>query len=50
MTEKQYALIQRCIGKLEGVGAALPTEAAVYYFDTLEVLDNVIEEIHGEQK
>ena len=48
MTYKQYSDIQRCIGKLEGMGAALPDNLAIYYFDVLEVLDGVIEEIMEE--
>lgn len=42
MTIKQYSDIQRCLGKLEGIGASLPNDVAPFFFDTLEVLDALI--------
>lgn len=45
MTIKQYSDIQRCLGKLEGIGASLPNDVATFFFDTMEVLDAVIQEL-----
>ena len=45
MTVEQYSTIQRCLGALEGVGAALEGNVANFYYDTLEVLSNGIEEM-----
>ena len=42
MTIKQYSDIQRCLGKLEGIGDSLPNETAAFFFDTMEVLDAII--------
>jgi len=51
MTIKQYSDIQRGLGKLEGIGASLPNETAAFFFDTMEVLDAIIEQLApGEEK
>ena len=49
MTIKQYSDIQRCLGKLEGIGASLPNEIAAFFFDTMEVLDSILEECKPEE-
>lgn len=49
MTVKQYSDIQRCLGKLEGIGASLPNDVAAFFFDTMEDLDALIEELAQEE-
>ena len=49
MTVKQYSDIQRCLGKLEGIGASLPNDVAPFFFDTMEVLESIIEEIEPKE-
>lgn len=49
MTINQYSTINRCIGKLEGLALALPSEACGAFFDAIEVLDTTIEEIISEE-
>lgn len=50
MTVKQYSDIQRCLGKLEGIGAGLPDDTAAFFFDTMEVLEAIIEELAPEEE
>ena len=51
----QYSRLANLIGRLEGAGCALPDHVAIYYFDTLELLNALVNEIkpivdmeHGE--
>lgn len=46
MTIKQYSDIQRLLGRLEGVGHALPDGFYQEFYDTLEELDSIFEEIY----
>lgn len=45
MTEQQYSELQRCLGKLEGLGLSLAGDAASFFYDTMEVLTDIIDEL-----
>ena len=45
MTVKQYSELQRCIGKLEGIGIFMEGLLFAYYHDTLESIKKTIEEL-----
>lgn len=46
MTVKQYSDLQRCIGKLEGIGVFMEGIQFAYYHDTLETIKNIVEELY----
>ena len=46
MTVKQYSELQRCIGKLEGIGIFMEGIQFAYYHDTLETIKNIVEELY----
>ena len=48
MNYKQYSEILHCIGVLEGIGAILKEEIRGVYFDTLETLLGLINELKRE--
>lgn len=45
MTVKQYSELQRCIGKLEGIGIFMEGIQFAYYHDTLETIKNIVEDL-----
>ncbi len=45
MTVKQYSDLQRCIGKLEGIGIFMEGIQFAYYHDTLETIKNIVEDL-----
>ena len=45
MTNKQYSDLQRCIGKLEGIGISMEGIQFAYYHDTIETIKAIIEEV-----
>ena len=45
MTYRQYSDIQRLLGRLEGIGHSIPDGFYQDFFDTLEALDGILEEI-----
>jgi hypothetical protein len=47
MTVKQYSELQRCIGKLEGIGIFMEGVQFAYYHDTIETIKAIVEEIKG---
>lgn len=52
MTEKQYSDLQRQIGVLEGLGYVFENQGgiAALYWDAIEVIDGIIEEIKNGKK
>ena len=44
----QYSRLQNLLGRLEGVGCALPNDVAIYYFDTIDLLNALADEIKPE--
>jgi len=49
MTVKQYSELQRCIGKLDGLGVMMEGILFAYYHDTLETISKIIEELRFEE-
>lgn len=45
MTIKQYSIIQRQLGVIEGLLMGLDNERSALGYDSLELLDNTIDEI-----
>lgn len=45
MTVKQYSELQRCIGKLEGIGVFMDGIVYAYYHDTIETIKAIVEEV-----
>lgn len=52
MTEKQYSDLQRQLGVLEGLGCSFENQdgTATLFWDTIEVIDGIIEEIKNGKK
>ena len=48
MTIKQYSELQRCIGKLDGIGVMMEGVLFAYYHDTLETISKIVEEVKNE--
>ena len=48
MTIKQYSDLQRCIGKLEGIGVFMDGIVYAYYHDTIETIKMIVEEVKSE--
>ena len=48
MTDKQYSELQRCIGKLEGIGVGMEGILYAYYHDTLERISKIVEDLKKE--
>lgn len=48
MNYKQYSEILHCIGVLEGIGTLLREEISGVYYDTLETLLSLIDELKPE--
>ena len=48
MNYKQFSTIQRCIGRLDGMGFGLDVFTRPVYLSVLEELSNVIEELRPE--
>ena len=46
----QFSRLQNTLGRLEGVGCALPNDVAIYYFDTLDLLNALVDEIKPEAR
>ena len=44
----QYSRLQNLLGRLDGVGCALPNDVAIYYFDTIDLLNALADEIKPE--
>ena len=50
MTNKQYADIQRIIGRLEGMGEFIPQQSQGSYYDAVVMLSDMIDEIWKEEQ
>ena len=50
MTVKQYSELQRCIGKLDGIGIFMEGILFAYYHDTLETISRIVEEMKREEQ
>ena len=50
MTIKQYSELQRCIGKLDGIGVMMEGVLFAYYHDTLEKISKIVEEVKNESE
>lgn len=48
MNHKQYSEILHCIGVFEGIGAIFEDKISEVYYDTLEVLLNLVDELKPE--
>ena len=42
--------LQRCIGKLDGIGVMMEGVLYAYYHDTLETISRIIEEMRCEEQ
>ena len=45
VTNNQYSTLQRNLGILEGIGTALSGELSALFYDTIEVISDIVEEL-----